>query len=236
MAARDGADHDDRQRRAGADPRAARVGRPEGPGRAGAAGPAARRSSPSSSREVACVDGGWACHREPASRRRVARGGPRRVRARRPSAARRARRARRAAASCSPTPTRFADDLVALAHVVVLDGADAVAALDAELGAGRGAPTGRRAAALAVVAVVGPAGPPSRLAGRGGRGTRRSACPGRGDPLRPRARRGDAAGRGRPAGRAAGPEPGHGRPAGAPGRAREPARPRCSTTGPRPRS
>ncbi|MGZ6973693.1 MAG: hypothetical protein ACXVKQ_07145 [Acidimicrobiia bacterium] len=37
---------------------------------------------------------------------------------------------------------RFADDLVALAHVVVLDGKDAVAALDAELGAGRGAPPG----------------------------------------------------------------------------------------------
>ena len=37
---------------------------------------------------------------------------------------------------------RFADDLVALAHVVVLDGQSAVAALDAELGAGRGAPPG----------------------------------------------------------------------------------------------
>lgn len=37
---------------------------------------------------------------------------------------------------------RFADDLVALAHVVVLADAGAVAALDAELGAGRGAPLG----------------------------------------------------------------------------------------------
>jgi hypothetical protein len=37
---------------------------------------------------------------------------------------------------------RFAADLVALAHVVVLDGPSAVDALDAELGAGRGAPVG----------------------------------------------------------------------------------------------
>ncbi|HEY3724229.1 MAG TPA: hypothetical protein VGN59_12835 [Acidimicrobiia bacterium] len=37
---------------------------------------------------------------------------------------------------------RFADELVAVAHVVVLDGPDAVAALDAELGSGRGAPDG----------------------------------------------------------------------------------------------
>jgi hypothetical protein len=37
---------------------------------------------------------------------------------------------------------RFAADLVALAHVVVLDGPAAVAALDAELGAGRAAPPG----------------------------------------------------------------------------------------------
>lgn len=37
---------------------------------------------------------------------------------------------------------RFAADLVALAHVVVLDGPNAVAALDAELGSGRGAPPG----------------------------------------------------------------------------------------------
>jgi hypothetical protein len=37
---------------------------------------------------------------------------------------------------------RFTDDLVALAHVVVLDDAHAVSALDAELGAGRGAPLG----------------------------------------------------------------------------------------------
>ena len=37
---------------------------------------------------------------------------------------------------------RFADELVALAHVVVLDGTPAVAALDAELGSDRGAPPG----------------------------------------------------------------------------------------------
>jgi hypothetical protein len=37
---------------------------------------------------------------------------------------------------------RFADDLVAVAHVVVLDGKSAVGALDAELGGGRGAPPG----------------------------------------------------------------------------------------------
>lgn len=37
---------------------------------------------------------------------------------------------------------RFADDLVAVAHVVLLDGKDAVAALDAELGTGRGASPG----------------------------------------------------------------------------------------------
>ena len=38
--------------------------------------------------------------------------------------------------------SRFADDLVALAHVVVLDGPEAFAALDAELGSGRGASEG----------------------------------------------------------------------------------------------
>jgi hypothetical protein len=37
---------------------------------------------------------------------------------------------------------RFADDLVGLAHVVVLTNADAVRALDGELGGGRGAPSG----------------------------------------------------------------------------------------------
>ena len=45
-------------------------------------------------------------------------------------------------ATCARTSTRFVADLVALAHVVVLDGAAAVAALDAELGSGRGAPPG----------------------------------------------------------------------------------------------
>ena len=184
MAAGDGADHDDRARRAGADPRAARVRRSEGAGRAGRSGSGRRRSSPRSCARSRCVDGGLADRRRArtaSTRSRARRSG--RVRPRRPAAARRARRARTRRGTCAPTCARFAD------------GSGRARARRRARRAGRGGrarrgarrrarrAAGWRAAAVAVVAVVGPAGHHPALAGRGGRGPRRAAAAGRGDLL-----------------------------------------------------
>lgn len=92
-------------------------------------------------REVACVDGGW---RVAANAQRI---GADRA-ADLDAFVRGDRRlpvvlvAPDAQGTVRADASRFAADLVALAHVVVLDGASAVAALDAELGSGRGAPPG----------------------------------------------------------------------------------------------
>jgi hypothetical protein len=92
-------------------------------------------------REVACVDGGW----------RVLTG-PQRIGADRAADLDAFVRGDRRLPVVLVAPddqgvvradaSRFAADLAGLAHVVVLGGADAVAALDAELGRGRGAPPG----------------------------------------------------------------------------------------------
>jgi len=92
-------------------------------------------------REVACVDGGWSVSAKP---HRVNAGAAANLDA----FVRGDRRlpvvlvAPDVHGAVLADVARFADDLVAVAHVVVLDGKDAVAALDAELGAGRGAVPG----------------------------------------------------------------------------------------------
>ena len=229
VAAGDRADHDDGRRGAGADPGAARVRGPEGAGGAGAAGPPAgarrgarargrvrrrrlgrhrerrtgstRHAPLTSTCSCAGIGGCRSC-----SSRRIARSraGRRAAVRRRPGCARARRRVDRSGGG---------------------------------RGVGRRAgersrrDRGRRATPLAVVAVVRPTGSPSVVARRGSVGARRPAGPRRGDPLGPRARRRDVAGRGRSARRAPGPQPGHRRPAGAPHRAGEPAH--CSARRPR---
>ena len=125
-----------RQRRPGPGARAARVGRPQGARRAGAA-----RPPPGAGRRARAR--GRVRRRRLAGRRARAHASVRRGPPDLDAFVRGDRRlpvvlvAPDAHGSVRADVTRFADDLVALAHVVVLDSAPAVAALDAELGAGR---------------------------------------------------------------------------------------------------